>query len=78
MQQRFPEVGPRLVDQPHISDAAPTERVAKACDHLKASRTADDNDAMRDAVAACHISYHLTASITGRSANLFPFACSGL
>src|SRR5215471_7516389 len=73
MQQRFPEVSPRLVDQRHISDAAPTERVAKACDQLKATGTAaDDDDAMRGAVAACHINYHLTASITGRSANLFP------
>src|SRR5262249_22001297 len=68
-----PEVSPRLVDQRHISDDAPTERVAKACDQLKATGTAaDDDDAMRGAVAACHINYHLTASITGRSANLFP------
>src|SRR5262249_27763756 len=64
---------PRLVDQRHISDAAPTERVAKACDQFQASSTAaDDDDAMRGVVAACHINYHLTASITGRSANLFP------
>src|SRR5215831_1183094 len=72
MQQRFPEVGPRLVDQRHIRDAAPTERVAKACDQFQASSPATyDDDAMRGAVAACHIDYHLTASITGRSANLF-------
>jgi hypothetical protein len=32
MQQRLPEVGRRLVDQRYISDAAPTERVTKACD----------------------------------------------
>src|SRR5262249_20717729 len=79
MQQRFPEVGPRLVDQRPISNAAPTERVAEACDQFKASgAAADDDDAMRGAVTACHIDYHLTASITGRSANLFPFVCSGL
>ena len=56
MQQRLPEVGSRLVNQRNIGDAAPTERVAKACDQLKASgTTTDDDDAMRGAVAACHI-----------------------
>jgi hypothetical protein len=59
MQQRFPEVGPRFVDRRYNGDAAPTERVAKACDEFQASSTAaDDDDVMRFAVAACHIDYH--------------------
>src|SRR5215475_500959 len=61
MQQRLPEVGARLVDQRHMSNATPTERVAKACNELKASGTAaNDDDAMRGMVTACHINYHLT------------------
>src|SRR4029077_17006112 len=56
MKQRLPEVGARLVDQRNIGDAAPAERVAKPCDQLKASSaTANDDDAVRDAGAACHI-----------------------
>jgi hypothetical protein len=43
-----------------------------------ASGTTAADDAMRDAVAAYNIDYQLTPSITGQSANLFPFACSGL
>ena len=56
MQQRLPQVGPRLINQRNIGDAAPTERVAKPGDQLKASgTTADDDDTMRGAVAACYL-----------------------
>src|SRR5262249_48810306 len=73
MQQRFPEMGRRLVDERHVGDVAPTERVAKACDQLQASGTAaDDDDAMRGAVAACHVDYQLASRLTGPSPSLFP------
>jgi hypothetical protein len=51
---------PRSVEHRPPFDAAPTERVAKACDQLKASGTAADNDgAMKGVVPACHIDCHL-------------------
>src|SRR5262245_29118231 len=53
MQQRLPEVGPRFVNQRNIGDPAPAQRVAKPRDQLEASGTAaDDDDAMRSALAA--------------------------
>src|SRR5215471_6038853 len=53
MQQRLPEVGPRLVNQRNIGNPAPTQRVAKPCDQLQASGTAaDDNDTMHGALVA--------------------------
>src|SRR5262249_44567826 len=54
MQQWFPQVGPRFVDQRNVGDPAPAQRVAKPRAQLEASGTAaDDDDAMRRAVAAC-------------------------
>src|SRR6516165_1195634 len=53
VQQRLPEVGPRLVNQCNIDDAALTQRVAKPCDQLQtSSAAADDNDPMYSALAA--------------------------
>jgi hypothetical protein len=75
MQQWFPEMGRRLVDQRHVRDVAPTERVAKARNQLQASGTAANyDDAMRATFAACHIDYHLALSTNGTSAELVPFA----
>ena len=54
MQPRLPEVGPRLVNQCNIDDAALTQRVAKPCDQLQtSSAAADDDDTMHSALAAC-------------------------
>jgi hypothetical protein len=47
MQQRLPEVGPRLVNQRNISDPSLSQRVAKPCHQLQTpSAAADDNDTM--------------------------------
>jgi hypothetical protein len=62
MQQRLPEMGPRLVNERNIGDAPPTQRVAKACDELKAAGTAADNDDVM------HLFCLQTANLSVRSA----------